>query len=309
MDKKRIYVASFLGLLGILVLGFFLLTQKSSVDISEIGWETNPGFLVFPEIERNNTEGLLLVRMIDGIDEFLPGSWGVDFGKNNQAYVYGRTPETEEGHSIIHAFNPDRNVERMDIHSKDLDIINIKESGDGSYISARAENIDSLSFCIGTFKGRNESDCGKIYHQPSTLAAWNPDKDREFIFMNENDVVNVFDPWEEKPLVVSETNETERYNKLKEIVIADQEAKSGSISINQFGPFVVTRKNGSYAIHRFNFGAKVAQIHDNSHLVIKNEDSIDIYNIENRKYARYIDEKDIGKAKISFYNSVGKQEL
>jgi hypothetical protein len=142
MSKNQVRNVSILTVIALIFGVFFYVISPASVDISKINWEDIPGIIAINNHERNEQTGILTIKLSDGTEEFLPGIWDINYGKEGRTYIYGKTSR-ESDEQVINYIEPSGRIRQLGFNLFDGSINNVSESPDSTYLLIDFETVDS----------------------------------------------------------------------------------------------------------------------------------------------------------------------
>lgn len=220
-----------LSSLGII---FFKKLKVSMIPLSEQRWSRPPGLVT--AFYKNQTPGLSVFRLVDGKEEKLDGSWTIHYFQENEMSIYGSfnaesTTSTESQARRLFLLT-DRGGEVKDISKLSGEIISLEQNPSGTYFliyglkeNPKTKVIEPYA-CVAEKLRTTMSPCDEVLGKILTKDLldntvqhrifWNKLVERQLVIaeVGGKNRVFLYDPWEDKPTVL--TDEAEKTKILKQ---------------------------------------------------------------------------------------------
>lgn len=212
--SNRKKIAGFLcfTIIGLIVSGF-LFGETKSTNYSDLRWDKAPGVFAISPIEREGYSGVLLVRLKDGLEQFIPGTWETSFSDQGNVYVFGSYPEDypiEPKNKLYKIFQGDT-IFDISLVNTDGVIRSVQENTLGTYVLIKIEKNQTTYFCIAEQVNQDSVECDELNLFGGGAAVWDPQKEHEVVVWNAAGEILTYDPWNPGLNQVKEGDEPEQY--------------------------------------------------------------------------------------------------
>lgn len=323
--RKELTVALiifFAGILIVMALPARALPKFRPIILSTIfTYETAPipdlqfgfgaGLLSIAPYKQNDEGGTMLIRLDDGMEQFMPGSWTFELTQFENAIIYGVQPNKNQ--------NDPKNQEIYFIH-KGIKIIPITPDEKPGLVASVKENIRATylfitfknatkpgeSFCVYEIVGSHDTSCLALPLDHIARGAWIPHPKRyhTLILQTENGSFFRYDPWGEKiePILETDNEYQEAGALIEKEYFEEKKSQKRDYSFTMFRIpfFFITLEGGRIGIYRRPLFSTVSPIEDDQHFLIKTNTSLSVVELTTKKTADLAIRPDMNKKKIQF---------
>lgn len=326
MTKKYYIVGTVViaavGLLVALIFDPFLFWEKT--ELASITWEQPPNVILIPNGERESNGGILFIRLRDGKEQFIAGTWNVSFSDYGNVIVYGSSTNKDEQAPLqtIYYIQDGENIFPLSTKQLPKNITEIRENRRTTYlaIEALADQRDASRVCLLERLSERLERC--FDDSRGVKARWNNTRDQELILKMGDDLYR-YDPWERAQTKVLPEENRENYEALLALFDASktnnafpwfrQEAQRTTLSAPPlFLLFSGTKKTPlTKKIHLFYIPplARLQWITDTNHLLIKHGGGLGVIELSTRRYAPILTGGGIKQNPVFFKNGTAMHTL
>lgn len=192
-----------LAVLALILISGWWWTRLATITLSELAWEEPPSFVAINTIERDGRSGLLFIRLADGQEQFLPGSWQVMVNASN-AYAWGEVPAEGDQPATwrLFHFSGDGLIYPIALDHVDGHITRLEENPAGTYLMLEVTRDNATAFCLIERSHSEAPACQQLNVSNISTARWNPAKERELVINTTSHELFTFNPWEKQPQFV-----------------------------------------------------------------------------------------------------------
>lgn len=296
---------------------YFSAASYEDVQLDEITWNGEPNIVAINTAERQGEVGLLTIRVQNGKEQFFAGEWDVDFASANTLYAFGEFPYgySEEPGQHIYRVN-EQGLEELAVTDADYgELMSVTENPRSTYVLSEVLRDTRQTYClaerIDDGDGRASITCDQLDFVEGTRVRWNPDHDQNVLGLDLDDVIHVYDPWEETFDAVDEDADPELYPELIKYFETQEDLSNlyDRIISTQMGQVVVSYPDAEDETVRVPFGSDVAWLADANHFLLRDGDSLYIYEISSQRRALLAEGDYITSATITLSNGIVNQEL
>ncbi|GEM_PF-2662153 len=280
-------------------IAFIVAFPLKNNELKDLTWDTRSPMIAFNNIHREDKDGLLILRLTDGKEQFIAGDWNTSFNTTGDILALGEFPPGYSSTTGQHLYAIQEGSRISSIQLKELNgkAISVKESDNKAYFLLEMKKDSETSFCIIEWEKVPPSGCKLIQLPAIQSAEWDISSDHIVIAQTASGTVYQIDPWNqgiEKPQPI-EASKTEsalaQLNKDKN----PSEKKALYHVLN----VVVFKTGKTWKIHRVPWFASVNWL-DKEHFLITQKDRQSIYELKTNSIASLISDKDIGTKTPSY---------
>ena len=300
--NKIVYIL--VGIIVVLTILYHFIQppQLQEIDIHTLNISNTTLPIAIQHVERNNQEGLVLIRTFDAQEQFLPGTWNIDFVRNG-AYTHGTFPEDQKATSTQKIFFITNNViQETQLLGTTFNISEIQSAPTSEKALIGVYTGKHTQYCVSNDILSDQPFCQPVSINKNAQARWNTDD--EIILLtdehNENEGnIYVFTIDTGKLKVVAQ-EEKERRKRLARLFA--QQPKAHEFESQTFWKLrntLLVKKNNKKALVALPKNTlHIGWLSDAQHILIVQPDRIAIINPDTNSIAPLIEEKDIGYKKI-----------
>ncbi len=311
---KRTYFSVLLSIpvvLAAIVLGELFLPVPSK-PFTQLNWRSASYTLIaISDVKRKGENGTLLLRFNDGLEQFMRGDWKVFFPSNSSVYLYGSAPETQTASStkpLLYNFIYAKSIYSVPIDSISGPIISVEENKDATYLAIGFSTGTQTQYCLAEHLNAQKPGCVSLLTPGIEQVKWDTDTKHELVLRTASGSLFTVDPWEKeeaspKPVIAEkDSTRLEKLDRLFYVPLADSAVSPGrgTRMLNRFLNLVIISDEKGRTVHRLPFGAAASWFLDDSHLLIKETNTLSVYDIESRILYPLIAENGIGSKTILF---------
>lgn len=277
------FVVSALTLVGA---PYALFINMQTVPLSELRWEKDPSVLAFAPVTKNDKQGTLVVRLLDGKEHFFEGGARVfHLSENSLVLVPRDIPADYQGEVPLYYIEHGRKIFPLKFAYHFGNIINITENIDRTYLAIETVGRKSTQFCvIERVSEKKQPPCQQIGVSRSLQSLWNPGRDHEFLIKTSEKEIIAFDPWEKGPKRVrADWGEKERYPELETIIATQKKYQSAGTesSLYQFFSLVLHVTPTERRILLVPPFAQIYPLSDTKHILVQQGARLSVMEYEN----------------------------
>ena len=288
MNKIIIFILSLLLLLGI---STFFLTKVQNIEYEEIIWDSAPKKIAITDVTREEKEGTLVVRLIDGKEQFFFGSWNASFGRSDNVFIFGseegNTDEEKNEDQAIYHIGTDDRIKQIRVKKELGEIQNVVQDETLSYLIIEFFNKNTSGICVTPYDDSENIKCSKIIIYGDIESKWNPENTHEALFQNTSDesqkVYYSIDMWEEDSFRTHDS-ESERYSEIANYFNEKRENDLDEKIYTFLNLAFIKNKNG-YSIQQVPKNSSVDFFTDSNHLIIKTNNEVLVQEVSTKKRA------------------------
>jgi hypothetical protein len=258
-----------------------------------------PQFIALSPVERDGYSGILLVRLSDGIEQFIAGDWNVNFSPQGTLYAFGYFPDgySSQTGQQVYVIESD-NITDITVSGIDGNIASIRENALGTYMLIEVVHDDVRTYCL-TERDTNQTPvCTQLTIPDGGTAQWNPFADHEVVIQNGVGQILLYDPWNPGFRDVS-ADDHEQLNALNALFT---EPVNEPRTIYNFANLAVVKQGGAWHWLRIPWFAKIAWLADQTHLLASTQDQLIVIDTVQQTYSEVIPYTEAPNLTVQFYD-------
>lgn len=301
--KYRMFINGGIGI-GMMILfllfGPNVLFPYTAVAVSDIPWKQAPPLLVFQNIEREGNTGLLFIRITDGKEQFLPGTWDVTHNRD-VFYAFGKLPDTfaeSNRTKIVYATN--EQLHWIDGGPLSQTIRAVKENATRSHFFIEMESQEGRQYCIAERVFDGALSCKQLSINKPTRAFWNSNDAQSLILLTENGgTIYVYDVQEGSMRALDPRQQPEEYGMVAGLAQDSREDEWRTHDFFRLLNIIVFKQGPVWAWYHIPLRTQsVFLFRDMNHALVVERDRISVLTFSLRTSAPLITQPGIGRAMV-----------
>lgn len=296
------------AVVGVLIGGIIMqyTLKLTLVPLSEIFWSDSTPFLAVSPLQRENNNGIVVIRLTDGAEQFIAGDWKINFSEQGNAYVFGYFPDgySQQTGQQLYLITPDA-VTDITVSGLDGIISSVQENTLGTYILLEITNDDARYYCLTEHISTESPICTQINVPDGGMAVWNPLADHEVVIQNSVGQILLYDPWNPGFREVFSID-SEQFTSFIELFEPTKQIGLDSTfpQIYGFANVALVRQNESWQLIHIPWFAQVYFIFDQQHLLAVTEDTVMIIDIQAKTYSEILPNDTFQGVTLELYNPI-----
>lgn len=268
--------------------------KTTNISLTDLRWERPPSFVAVEGIQREKQTGLLFVRLNDGKEQFLAGTWHVAFSESG-AYAYGSFPKgySKEDGQHIYYLSGDGRIYHIQLADASLPITYIQEDPDTNYLFIEVTREHGRSFCVIPRLNEDKPSCQQLDVNGISNGLWNPAKAHELVIKTTTGQIFTFDPWEKKPHLIDPTDN--QYQELTKLFTNQPNTLTQKPLTIRLLSLLIIKQNKSWHFVHIPIFAKIEWLQDWAHLIVVNRNNLSILEPFTKKEAPLKQERAISE--------------
>lgn len=306
--KKRIRVLwiSIVCFIGVIVF-FYSMYPLRPLTLTMVRWQSPPTVAAVINTVRKGEKGLLLLRLKDGKEQFVIGSWNVNFAPSGNSFVYESFPlfVTPPENQTLYAMEGAERISIVKMTNMKGAIVSVQENPAHTYLFIETKGDKVTTYCIVRKLSDGKPVCQEINIRGTVASGlWNPHKERELVIKTEGGEIYAHDPWEKKPEKIDVSADAARYRTLDGLFRNTGQPTPTTMVYNgvpyrfwKVGPVLFVH-GAEWSIHRVPLFSNLSWLVDATHLLVQEKDSLSIMDLSLHGKALLLLEPGVGKKKI-----------
>lgn len=308
ISRKVKLVVSGVGIVSLYILGMWLAAPQQA-SYSELNWDQAPSVLVISPVDRDGYSGTLFVRLKDGLEQFIPGTWETNFSAQGNVYVFGAYPEEYpiEPKKKLYEIFQGESILDIDLTHTDGDIRSVQENTLGTYLLVKIEKNQTTYFCIAERVTQDTSECDELNLFGGGEAVWDPLKEHEVVVRNAAGEILTYDPWNPGLSPVTAEEAPDQYAYLLGL-FTEPEGVASSTSVFHLLHWTVGMRNNIPFFYSSPLFSGVKLLNDAEHALVVGRSSIDILELDTGKIISVYTDPDVQSKQVKFSSVSGQVE-
>lgn len=287
---------------------FYKMSAFKRAPIDHLAWGEPPGMIALAGARREGRSGILFVKLRDGKEQFIAGDWNASFTDQGNIIAFGSFPMnySEQIGQQIYYIGYGSRINDIQLNTIQGKIFGVTENRKATYLLVQARLAQSTFFCVAERVVKNQTPCVPVGGENS-IAAWNPDHDREIVIKNPDGSLFLFDPWENELISFDSEKDPEQTKSLTALLAQQEDpfviqTDHGEKRMRQIGNIVIIRGGKSVSWVRVPFGATARFIRDDNHLLVKEDHQLSVVERSSKKVSVILKDRDIAEKDVIFRN-------
>lgn len=265
-----------------------VLFSYTNVPLSELHWNQPPSVIALSPMKRNEKEGMLLVRIRDGKEEFFPGDWETNFSETGNVFVFQQSDASasSENKQTVYYVQGGEKIQIITLAKLAGRILSIQENPSSTYLLISMFTGKSMQYCVAERVGEKGYECKQLGVPGVSNGIWNPEKEHEVIIQTRVGDIVRYDPWKKKPESIFQGSQ--EYPKLAAYFTNDknpQTIDSGESRRTYFRLFnvLLVKNEKNWSLYRIPVISDISWLADSGHLLVKDTSGLSIIELNGKK--------------------------
>lgn len=281
------------------------------VRLGDLKWQAVPPLVFVNGEQREQRRGLLVIRVKDAKEQFVAGDWQADYGADGSLLAFGRFPTGYASTAGQHFYL----IQAGGVQGTGLDrvqdeVTSAQLNSNGAYLLLGTSTAAGQDFCVLEWKSAVTPDCLRARGERLVKAEWDPASDHQLAALTASGQLLLVDLWEHglaDPKPVTAEAAPALHRRLAAL-LADRAstpaslAAAGHRSFRTFLGLLLIKDSRGWSVHRRPLGSTLGWLDDGDHLLVKQRDSLGIYEVSSRSYAPLLDEPAVGDRTVGYRN-------
>lgn len=241
-----------------------------------------------------------MTRIKDAKEQFIAGTWNVNFAKNGDVYAFGKFPAGYASTTNQSMYRISQNgkiypISLTNIHGK---VTAVQENKNGAYLFIEMNTASSTSFCLLENFQTEIPKCKQLNVGGIARGLWNPKSEHELVVMTSTSTLYTLDVWENdhKPKQIKADSDKEAFNELSALF---QNKAKDPISYWHLFSLLIVKDGKKIALYRVPPLSKITPLVDKQHFLVQDNSGLAIYERSSRTLTRLMREPNADKKHVT----------
>lgn len=285
--------------------------RPAEADYSNLNWDRIPSVIAISPVEQNEYSGVLFIRLQDGVEQFIPGTWETSFSEQGNVYVFGSYPEEypiEEKKKLYEIFQGESILD-IDLQNTEGDILAVEENQQGTYLLVKIKKNQTTYFCIAERMGQVASECDELNLFGEGNATWDPQQEHQVVVQNSAGEILTYDPWNPGLMPVTAEEAPEQYAYLESVLTGQAPEMTNTPKLFHVLQWIVGVANQKPFVYRVPVGSSAKLITDQTHAVVVGKKTIRVIELDTGKAVQVYTHQKMQEKVIKFRSVAGEEYL
>lgn len=298
-SKKTVWLICLLCGCLVMYAGVWSTTGLANVPLETLSGPNQPTFIAIDEVERNQQTGLLVLRLTDAQQQFLPGDWQVSFVGLDQLYAFGSFPseETQYSGQQLFLFEGDQ---IMDLKVKNIPgkITQVTENASGTQIRISASSQDTTFYCFSSLVAGTALACNQLNIESGGLATWDPDNEEQILVSKPSGEIYTYNFADPGLVEVDATQDADRFSRFKTALDSSQPPATSQPSVFKVLSWIFVRTSAGWEYVKTPIFSTVSMLNNEGFGVFLTRTELKIFNAQAHVQSSLVSEGDFKKSKL-----------